>query len=128
MIRLMLWVAAVAASVSTAMAQDLSSGERSFGKCAPCHSIGPGAQNKLGPELNGLDGRHSGSAPGFHYSEANSTSGIVWSAATFKQYIKNPQATIPGTKMNFAGIKNDQEIDDLWAYIKQFAADGSIKK
>ncbi len=78
----------------------------SFNKCLPCHSIGPDAQNKIGPELNGLDGRHSGTAPDFNYSDANKNSGIVWSEATFKQYIQDPKAMVPGTKMIFAGIKN----------------------
>ena len=48
--------------------------------------------------------------------------------ATFKEYIKDPKAKIPGTKMVFAGIKNDQEINDLWAYLKQFDVNGNIKK
>jgi cytochrome c len=52
----------------------------------------------------------------------------VWNEATFKEYIRDPQAKVPGTKMTFAGIKNDNEINDLWAYIKQFDADGNIKK
>ena len=64
----------------------------------------------------------------FNYSDANKNSGIVWSEATFKQYIKSPSAMIPGTKMPFAGIKNQQQINDLWAYISQFDAQGNIKK
>jgi cytochrome c len=47
---------------------------------------------------------------------------------TFKDYIKDPRAKIPGTKMIFPGIKNEQQAADLWAYIKQFDANGSIKK
>ena len=66
--------------------------------------------------------------PNFGYSDANKNSGIVWNEATFKQYIKSPSAMVPGTKMIFAGIKNQQEINDLWAYLKQFDADGNIKK
>ena len=92
-----------------------------------CHRIGEGAKNKVGPELNGLDGRHSGSAAGFSYSDANKNSGIVWSEATFKDYIKDPRAKIPGTKMIFPGIKNEKEIGDLWAYLKQFGPDGKKK-
>jgi len=118
----------VAASVGTAYAQDLEKGEASFRKCLPCHSIGDDAQNKIGPELNGLDGRHSGSVANFSYSDANKNSGIVWNADTFKEYIKDPRAKVPGTKMIFAGIKNEGEINDLWAYVSQFNADGSIKK
>ena len=82
----------------------------------------------LGPELNGLDGRHSGSVPGYPYSDANKKSGIVWNEASFKRYIKGPQAMVPGTKMFFVGIKDQHKIDDLWAYISQFNADGSMKK
>ena len=116
------------ASGGAAMAQDVAKGEVSFRKCLPCHSIGEDAQNKIGPVLNGLDGRHSGMVPNFSYSEANKNSGIVWDEATFKEYIKNPGAKIPGTKMVFAGIKNEQEISDLWAYLRQFDAEGNIKK
>jgi len=83
--------------------------------------------NMLGPELNGLDGRPCGSAPGYPYSDGNKKSGIVWSEATFTQYIKNPQAMVPGTKMFFAGIKDPQEIKDLWGYISRFKADGTKK-
>jgi len=123
-------VAAVLVAVSgmTASAQDVAKGETSFHKCLPCHSIGEGAANKIGPELNGLDGRHSGSAPGFEYSDANKNSGIVWNEQEFKKYIKDPRGVVPGTKMIFAGIKNENEINDLWAYVSQFNADGSIKK
>jgi cytochrome c len=121
-------VALIATSTDAAMAQDVAKGEISFKKCVICHSIGPGAQNKVGPAQNGLDGRKAGSVPNYQYSDANKNSGIVWNEATFKEYIKDPKAKIPGTKMVFAGIKNDQEINDLWAYLKQFDANGNIKK
>jgi cytochrome c len=117
----------VAAMAQAAQAQDVAAGEQSFKKCQICHRIGEGAKNFAGPELNGLDGRHSGSAAGFSYSDANKNSGIVWSEATFKDYIKDPRAKIPGTKMIFPGIKNEKEIGDLWAYIKQFGPDGKRK-
>ena len=64
---------------------------------------------------------------GYNYSEANKKAEITWSEATFKDYIQNPMAKVPGTKMAFAGIKNENEIADLWAYLKQFKADGSKK-
>src|SRR6202035_2118121 len=115
------------AFVQPALAQDAANGEHSFGKCLPCHSVGPGAQNKVGPELNGLDGRRCGTAADFNYSDANKNSGIVWNEASFKEYIRDPRGVVPGTKMIFAGIKNPQEINDLWAYVSQFKADGSKK-
>jgi len=124
----MMAAALIAASAGAAAAQDVAKGEHSFNKCIVCHAIGPDAKNKIGPELNGLDGRHSGSVANYSYSDANKNSGIVWDEANFKDYIRSPQAKIPGTKMTFAGIPNPQEIADLWAYIKQFDADGNIKK
>jgi cytochrome c len=116
------------ATLQKAAAQDVEKGKRSFFKCLPCHAVGPGAENKVGPELNGLDGRSAGTAAGFNYSDANKNSGIVWNEATFKDYIQSPQTKIPGTKMVFPGITNPQEVDDLWAYIKQFDANGEVKK
>ena len=118
---------ALAASTAAASAQDVAAGEQSFKKCLPCHSVGEGAKNKVGPELNGLDGRKSGNAEGFNYTEANKNSGITWSESTFKEYIKDPRAKIPGTKMVFAGIKNEEEVNNLWAYLKQFGPNGEKK-
>lgn len=118
----------VVMSTGLASAQDIEKGTNSFKKCLACHSIGEGAKNKVGPQLNGLDGRKSGTAPGYNYSDANKNSGITWNEATFKEYIKDPRAKIPGTKMTFPGIKNENEVNDLWAYVKQFDADGHIKK
>jgi cytochrome c len=116
-----------AALAQTAMAQDLAAGEQSFKKCFPCHSIGEGAKNKVGPELNGIDGRHSGTAAGYNYSDANKNSGITWNEAAFLEYIKDPRAKIPGTKMIFPGIKNEAEAKGLWAYLASFAPDGKKK-
>ena len=118
---------AIAASAGATQAQDLSAGETSFRKCAPCHSIGEDAANKVGPILNGLDGRKAGVVEGFNYSDANKNSGITWNEASFEEYIEDPRAKVPGTKMVFAGIKNDKELKDLWGYLKQFAADGHKK-
>ena len=113
---------------SIALAQDVAAGKSSFNKCMACHSIGEGAKNKVGPELNGLDGRKSGTAAGYSYSDANKNSGITWNEAQFKEYIKDPKAKIPGTKMAFAGIKSENEINNLWAYVSQFDKDGKIKQ
>lgn len=107
-----------------ARAQDVAAGEKSFNKCRACHQVGESAKNAVGPKLNGLFGRKSGSVEGYSYSEANKNSGITWDEAVFADYIKDPKAKIPGTKMVFAGIKNEQEIKDLTAYLKQFGADG----
>jgi cytochrome c len=123
--RLLIWAAAaLVAATGFASAQDLEAGERSFRKCLPCHAVGEDARHKIGPVLNGLDGRKSGTIKDYNYSAANKKAEIIWSEATFKDYIQNPMAKVPGTKMAFAGIKNEKEIADLWAYLKQFKADG----
>src|SRR5258707_4555501 len=107
-----------------APAQDVAAGKPSFNKCMACHAIGEGAKNKVGPELNGLDGRHSGTAEGYSYSDANKNSGITWNEAQFKDYIKDPKAKIPGTKMVFAGIKNEKADGDLSAVLSQYDKGG----
>ena len=116
------------AAASTAPAQDAAAGKTSFNKCMVCHSIGEGAKNKVGPELNGLDGRKSGTAPDYSYSDANKNSGITWNKDQFLEYIKDPRAKIPGTKIIFPGIKNEKEANDVWAYISQFDKDGKTKQ
>jgi cytochrome c len=123
------WLATVlvAAWNGSAFAEDLAAGATTFKKCAICHDIGETAKNKVGPQLNGIDGRRSGASAGFNYSDANKTSGITWNEAAFIEYIKDPRAKIPGTKMIFPGIKNETEAKDLWAYLKQYNADGKKK-
>jgi len=107
-------------------AADAEAGQAIFNqKCKVCHQIGTGAKNFVGPELNGLDGRKTGSVEGYSYSDANKNSGIVWNEEEFKKYITNPQVTIPHTKMIFAGLPKDSDRDNLWAYLSQFKADGS---
>ena len=117
----------VIASSASAFAQDVTAGETSFKKCLPCHRVGEGAKNLVGPELNGIEGRKSGSAEGYSYTEANKNSGITWDEAQFKEYITNPRTKIPGTKMVFAGISSENERNNLWAYLKQFDATGKKK-
>ena len=115
------------AAASGALAQDAAAGKTSFNKCLACHAIGEGAKNKVGPELNGLDGRKSGTAEGYSYSEANKNSGITWNKDQFLDYIKDPKAKIPSTKMVFAGIKNEKAANDLWAFLAQYDKDGKTK-
>ncbi len=108
-------------------AQDADAGKTVFNKCLPCHAIGEGAANKVGPALNGLEGRKAGTYPNYSYSDSNKNSGITWNEAEFKDYIRSPRAKIPNTKMAFVGLTNDKDIADLWAYISQFKADGTKK-
>ena len=114
----------VVASAGSAMAQS----DATFRKwCLPCHDAGADAKIKLGPPLNGVDGRKAGTYEGFNYSQANKNSGITWNQQEFDKYIRAPMQEMPGTRMAFVGIKNDKDIGDLWAYLKQFGPEGQKK-
>ena len=125
--RPILLAAAFSLAASHAFAQDVANGEDVFKKCRACHAIGAGAKNLVGPQLNGLVGRKAGTSEGFPYSEANKGSGVTWDKDTFLKYIKDPKAFMPGNKMAFAGIKDEQDAGDLFAYLSQFGPDGSKK-
>ncbi|MDS7594220.1 cytochrome c family protein [Agrobacterium tumefaciens] len=102
---------------------DANAGATVFRKCATCH-VADTDQNKVGPSLNGVFGRQAGTHPDFAYSAAMKdagTGGLVWDEATLRDYLHNPKSKIKGTKMAFVGLKNDKEIIDLMAYLKQFS-------
>jgi len=120
----LLWLLAVAPAALAGEPGDPAAGARVFKKCAACHMVGEGATNKVGPVLNGLFGRPAGSVPDYAYSDANRSSGIVWTEDVFSQYIRAPQKVVKGTKMTFAGLKKDKEIADVIAYLHQFGPDG----
>jgi cytochrome c len=86
--------------------------------CSTCHSLQPG-QTMVGPSLHGIIGRHSGSVPGFHYSSANKSSGLVWTPQELYVYLEDPQKTVPGTYMTYTGVKDPQKRADVIAYLEQ---------
>jgi cytochrome c len=96
---------------------DPERGRRVFAQCATCHSPEQGV-NRVGPSLYGVVGRHSGSIPGFRYSDANRNSGITWTEQELFTYLENPRAKIPGTIMAFVGLRNAQQRADVIAYLK----------
>src|SRR5215216_7948791 len=108
------------AALGSAQAQDAAAGEKIFLQCRACHQVGDTAKNAVGPVLNGLFGRKAGMVEGYTYSPANKNSGLTWDEATFRDYIKDPKAKVPGTKMVFAGVKDEKRVSDLVAYLKQF--------
>ncbi len=110
-----------------ARAQDAAAGEKVFVVCKACHQIGENAKSAIGPALNGVIGRRAGSVAGYSYSDANKDSGITWDEATFREYIRDPKAKVPGTKMIYPGLKDEQKTNDLVAFFKQFDADGKKK-
>jgi len=117
---LLLSLAFVLPVLGSAQAQDAAAGEKVFLQCRACHQVGDAAKNAVGPVLNGLFGRKAGLVAGYTYTPANKNSGLTWDEATFRDYIKDPKAKIPGTKMVYAGLKDEKRIDDLIAYLHQF--------
>ncbi len=124
MLRAMIAAVALCASVAPAMAADPAAGEKAYAVCKACHRVGEGAKNTVGPTLNGVVGRPAASVEGFAYSEPMKKSGITWDEAALTEYLKNPKAKVPGTKMAFAGVKDDTKVADIIAYLKQFGPDG----
>ena len=117
----------VAASSGASLAQDDAAGEQGFKRqCSICHDAGEGAKIKLGPPLNGLEGRKAGSYEGYNPSDAIKASGIVWNEQTFKEYLRDPSGKVPGTRMVVA-VKNEQDVANLWAHLKLFGPDGKKK-
>lgn len=114
------------AASTASMAQDAAAGERVFNQCRACHQVGPTARNGVGPQLNGLFGRNKGTVQGYTYSAAyQALTTTQWTPENFTVYIKDPRGVTPGTKMVFAGLRDDTQIANLIAYLRQFAADGT---
>jgi len=124
--RLIVGIAAILASADAASAQDVAAGETAFTKCQPCHNVGEDAKNKIGPILNGLEGRKAGTVSNAMYSPAMKNSGITWNETTFKEFVSNPAGKIPGTMM-LLGVKDERELGALWAYLERFGPDGKKK-
>ena len=96
---------------------DAAKGEKIFAKCKACHTVEAG-KNKVGPSLAGVVGRKSGMAEGFNYSDAMKNAGLTWDDATLDSYLTAPKKLIPGTKMAFPGLPNEQDRLDVIAYLK----------
>ena len=116
-----------AGSVAARADGDAEAGKQVFKKCHACHNVGEGAKNAVGPVLNGVVGRKAGTVEGYTYSDANKNSGLTWDAATLKEYLKNPQAKVPGTKMSFPGLPKESDEDNVIAYLATFGPDGKTK-
>jgi cytochrome c len=95
---------------------DAAAGEKAFAVCKTCHAVEAG-KNMVGPSLHAIQGRKSGSVPGYSYSTANKNSGITWTNEKLFQYLETPQRIIPGTKMTYTGLKDPQKRADVIAYL-----------
>ncbi len=104
---------------------DPARGEEVFGQCRSCHQIGQGAEDRIGPHLNGIFGRRAGMHDGFRYSDDMAmmgADGLTWELETLNAYLENPKALVSRTRMNFAGLKDPQDRADILAYLRQFSA------
>lgn len=116
---------AIAALPGLAIAGDAAKGEKVFKKCAACHAVGDGAKNKVGPQLNEVFGRTAGKAEDYKYSKAMiqaGEEGLVWDETTMATYLEKPKAMIKGTKMAFAGLRKQEDLDNVIAYLATFSS------
>lgn len=114
---------ALALSGGVALADgDPEDGEKVFNKCRACHTADE-AQNKVGPHLVGLFGRQAGSVEDFRYSPAMKESGITWNEETLAAYLADPRGYVKGNRMAFVGLRDEEEIADLIAYLKEATAE-----
>jgi len=97
---------------------DSTKGADVFKKCASCHTIDKGGANRVGPNLYGVVGAPKAHHPGYAYSAPMSQKGGTWSYEDLNTYLYSPRDFVPGTKMSFAGLKNDQDRADLIAYLR----------
>lgn len=111
-----------AAGPPTARAEgDPSEGRRQFKPCSVCHSLKPG-EDRFGPSLAAVFGRHAGSVEGFPYSPALKASGVVWDERTLERWIEAPARMVPGSAMNFPGLADPQARANVIAYLREASA------
>ena len=121
--RLALTALLLGASSAGALTGNVSAGKQAFAPCASCHQVGPEARSGFGPQLNHIFGRRAGSAPDYKYSKAMKNVQIVWQEQELAAFIKDPDRTVPGTRMRFYSLGyDDQKIADLLAYLRTFDA------
>lgn len=106
-----------------AHSQDAAAGEKVFAKCRTCH-VADSPQHKVGPSLLGVVGKTAGTQEGFKYSPSMieaGENGLVWNDENLAEYLAKPKAVVPKTKMIFPGLKKEEEIVNVIAYLKQFS-------
>jgi cytochrome c len=113
---------ALFAAPTLASAQDAAAGQRVFNQCRACHTVDRGGRNRVGPNLHGALGRRAGAVDGFRYSasmRAKAFEGLAWDEATLRAYIVDPKAVVPAGSRSYAGLRNEQQLNDLIAYLRQ---------
>lgn len=108
---------ALAALPAPYSAANYEAGRRVFAQCRSCHTINAGGANRVGPNLHGVFGREVGTAASFNYSQAVQDADFVWDAAQLDNWLTNPATFLPGNRMAFAGVRNEDQRRDLIAYL-----------
>lgn len=124
MIAAALGIAVAVATPATAADGDAEAGAKIFKKCKACHTIELGGKNKIGPNLAGIFGRPAASIDGFKYSKALKNSGIVWDEASIAEWLANPRTMLKGNKMAFPGLRKEDDIANVIAYMHASGGDG----
>lgn len=108
-------------SMPALAAGDAEAGSKIFPRlCGGCHQVGESARPGFGPQLNGIVGRPAGTSANYVYSDAMKNSGITWNRETLTAYLKDPKGVVPGTRMIFWGLSDEEKIDNLLAYLQSF--------
>ena len=105
---------------------DAEAGAAVFKKCASCHAVGPDAKNKVGPILNGVFGREAGTLEGYKYSKAMLAADTTWDEETLSEFLADPRKALKGTKMSFRGLKKEDDLENVIAYLAQFDEEGNM--
>jgi cytochrome c len=109
-------------SASVQAAGDPQAGAKIFPRlCGGCHQVGESARPGFGPQLNGIIGRPAGTSENYVYSDAMKNSGVTWDRETLTAYLKDPKGVVPGTRMIFWGLSDEEKLDNLLAYLQTFS-------
>lgn len=111
----------IAAHAAPAAAQEVAAGQRVYNQCRACHTINEGGRHGVGPNLWNIYGARAGQREGFRYSAPmmeRAQAGLTWTEENLRTYLRNPRDLVPGGSMAFAGIRNDQQLTDLIAYLR----------
>jgi cytochrome c len=107
----------------THAAGDPAAGAKIFPRlCGGCHQVGESARPGFGPQLNGIIGRPAGTSANYVYSDAMKNSGLTWNRETLIAYLKDPKGVVPGTRMIFWGLSDEEKVENLLAYLQSFQA------
>ncbi|MBK5528831.1 cytochrome c family protein [Pseudomonas sp. TH06] len=110
-------------STAAHAAGDPEAGAKIFPRlCGGCHQVGESARPGFGPQLNGIIGRPAGTSANYVYSDAMKNSGVTWDREKLRAYLKNPKDVVPGTRMIFWGLSDEEKLDNLLAYLQGFQA------